>query len=169
MKLENVLPCFVAAPLLIPNSLNWECYSTWALISLFYPEKSFNQSVLLAGHRISTEEFVFMKRSWLLFQRHRSKKKSIIDLKLCWFWCNNKKKWPSLPFCFPEYHFSRWDTVITLRVVLCRPLYIRFCSLRAFGNIIMCSHYCRHHKARAGNELVSTFSISMAYCFSNWV
>lgn len=53
MKLENVLPCFVAAPLLIPNSLNWECYSTWALISLFYPEKSFNQSVLLAGHNIN--------------------------------------------------------------------------------------------------------------------
>lgn len=70
------------------------------------------------------------------------------------------KMWPSLPFCFHEHHFSSEDMVITLHVVLCGALYIRFCSLRAFGNIIMCSHYCRHHKTQAGNELVSSFPLA---------
>lgn len=70
------------------------------------------------------------------------------------------KMWPSLPFCFHEHRFSSLDIVITLHVVLRGPLYIRFCSLRAFGNIIMCSHYCRHHKTQAGNELVSTFPLT---------
>lgn len=69
------------------------------------------------------------------------------------------KMWPSLPFCFHEHHFSSQDIVITLHVVLCGPLYIRFWSLRAFGNI-MCSHYCRLHKTQAGNELLSTFPLA---------
>lgn len=96
-------------------------------------------------------------RFWFVFSRHRGN--NFIDLKTCWVLRGKNMTQFTILLSWASFFITGHTVVITLHVVLCGPLYIRFWSLRAFGNI-MCSHYCRLHKTQAGNELLSTFPLA---------